>query len=78
MSGDSPRLASIAKQRTDPEGLGAAREAECESEGQHGSLWRLEGELLQEGCEEDEELCPGELLPGTSPLTWKRRRNNPP
>jgi len=74
---DGPTLASVARQRADLEGLGAAREAEREGEGQRSSRRRPEGELLQEGCEEDEELGPGELLPGTSPLAWKRSKNQP-
>lgn len=61
----------------DLEGLGAACEAECEVEGQRSVGWSLEGELLQEGSEEDEELSPGKLLPRTCPLAWKRSKNNP-
>lgn len=76
-TGGSPTPASVTRQRTDLEGLGAAREAEREGEGRRGSRRRLEGELLQEGCEEDEELGPGELFPGTSPLAWKRSKNKP-
>lgn len=43
----------------DLERLGAAREAQREGEVQCGGRWHPEGELLQEGCEEDEELGPG-------------------
>lgn len=73
----SPTPASVARERTDLEGLGAACEAECEGKGERGLRWCLEGELLQEGCEEDEELGPGKLLPRTTPLAWKKSKNNP-
>lgn len=74
----SPRPGLITRQCTDLEGLGAAREAECEGEGQCGSRWCLEGELLQEGCEEDEELGPRELLRGTSTLTCREGQKSLP
>lgn len=71
----SPRPGSVAGHGAELEGFGAACEAEREGEGKR--CWGLEGELLQQGHEEDEELGPGELLPGTSPLAWKRSTNNP-
>lgn len=67
---------SVSGHGAELEGFGAASEAEREGEGQRGRCWRLEGELLQQGYEEDEELGPGELLPGTSPLAWKRSTSN--
>lgn len=68
---------SAAGHGAQPEGFGAARQAQREGEGQRGRRRGLEGELLQQGYEENEELGPGELLPGTSPLAWKMSTNNP-
>lgn len=68
--------ASAARQSAELEGPWAAREAEREGEAQLGTGWHLEGELLQQGGEEDEELGPGQLLPWTSPLAWKSRKKS--
>lgn len=69
-------LPSAARQGAELEGLGAAREAEREGKAQHGGRWSLEGELLQQGSEEDEELSPGQLLTRTGTLAWKRSKEN--
>lgn len=71
-----PGPGSAAGHGAELEGPGAARQAQREGEGQRGRCRGLEGELLQQGYQEDEELGPGELLPGTSPFAWKRSTNN--
>lgn len=68
--------ASAARQSAELEGPWAAREAEREGEAQLGTGGHLEGELLQQGGEEDEELGPGQLLPWTSPFAWKSRKKS--
>lgn len=69
-------LPSAARQGAELEGLGAAREADCEGKAQHSGRRSLEGEFLQQGSEEDEELSPGQLLTRTGTLAWKRSKEN--